>query len=107
MIEETYSGQDDMLYISLESKGIHFNEFNESVDFDLIHAILLEEGLELKKSATINRLCGVFRHCRAIYKLDVEAALCVCYNALSECLKDGRCPTTACIEDYRKVNGPL
>lgn len=96
-----------MLCISLESKGVHSNEFNESVDFDLITVILSDHDLELKRSATINRLCNVFTTCRAIYKLDVDQALTVCYNALLECLGSGNCPTTACINDYRKTGNSL
>ncbi len=96
-----------MLCISLESNRIHFNEFHESADFELIETALAAEGEEKKKSATIHRLLGVFKHLRAIYKLDVDQSLTVCYNALMQCLSEGRCPTEACIEDYRKVNGPL
>ena len=94
----------NMLCISLESKVVHTTEFNQAADFGFIELILSSED---DVSVVNERLAGMFVTLRAIYEMDVEPALIVCYNALLECLRQDRCPATVCIDDYRKTGNSL
>ncbi len=96
-----------MICISIESKEVHGNEFNQSVDLEIVSNILRVEDQSHHQPETVNRLRGVFTTCRAIYNLDADQALTVCYNALLECVREGRCPTVTCIEDYRNAGNIL